>query len=266
MHFSHFDIHSHLNLSPLNERVGELARELRSRAIGTITVGIDTATSREAIRLAHEYPDTLFATVGLHPTDVLQEEFSFEIFLELARDPKVVGIGECGLDYYRNRDESFIALQKKVFRAHIELALLVGKPLMLHIRPEAGTMTAYHDALDILEEYYKLHGSALRGNAHFFVGDIAVADRFLALGFTLSFDGPITFTNQYDEVIRHVPLDRIMCETDAPFAAPVPHRGQMNLPIYVPHIYSKIAELKGISEQELVAQIFRNIQKIWGIG
>lgn len=265
MPFNYFDIHSHLNLSPLDHRSEELVLALEKENIGTIVVGIDSGTSEEAITLAHRYPNTLWAVIGLHPTEVFDEPFAPEIFEPLAWDPKVVGIGECGLDYYRNRDGALIALQKKVFKAHIELALKVDKSLMLHIRPEAGTMTAYHDALDILDAYKAEAGDKLRGNAHFFVGDIAVAQRFLDLGFTMSFDGPITFTTDYDEVIKYIPIESIMCETDAPFAAPAPYRGQTNLPTYVPHVYRKIATLKGMPVEDLVTEMAKTIKRVWGI-
>lgn len=265
MKFTYFDIHSHLNIAPFSENVEETVRGLRSGTVGTIVVGTGKETSTNAVRLANTYPDVLWATVGLHPTDVLEEVFDSAFFAKLAEDKKVVGIGECGLDYYRNRDEAFVALQKKVFRAHIELALYLDKALMLHVRPEKGTMTAYHEALDILEEYKKIHGEKLRGSSHFFVGDISVAKRFLDLGFALSFDGPITFTKEYDEVIKYVPIESIMCETDAPFAAPAPYRGQTNSPLYVSYIYEKIAALKGISVAFLHEQMIKNIQKVWQI-
>jgi TatD DNase family protein len=125
------------------------------------------------------------------------------------------------------------------------LALSHDLPLMLHIRSSKGTQDAYLDALVVLEHHAKIAGSKLRGNVHFFAGDEEILRRFLAIGFTISFTGVITFTHDYDELIKLTPLNMLMAETDAPFVAPVPHRGKRNSPLYIPQVVKRLAELKG---------------------
>jgi TatD DNase family protein len=160
-------------------------------------------------------------------------------------------------------------IQKTIFEYHIDLALEVGKPLMLHVRPSKGTMDAYSDTLDVLEHHAKLSGNKLKGNAHFFAGDKEVLKRFLNIGFTVAFTGVLTFTHDYDELVRYTPLDMIMAETDAPFVAPVPFRGQRNSPLYVPEVVKKIAELKAHSlkgvKEVLMANVLRNFPQISAI-
>src|SRR3989344_2198757 len=213
--FDYFDIHSHLYFPDFDAARGDEIEKLKENKIAAITVGTDLQSSQKAIALA-DARNNLFATVGQHPgevtTDSKIDDIS-SIFEKLAENKKVVAVGECGLDYFRmdKNDTELKNIQKRIFEKHIELALKLDKPLMLHIRPQKGTMDAYHDALEILENYggnnYRGNASVkLRGNAHFFVGDLDVLQRFLALGFTISFTGVITFTHDYDEVIRQVPL------------------------------------------------------------
>ena len=282
--FDYFDIHSHLYFPDFDaDRVDEIEK-LKENKIAAITVGTDLQSSQKAIALA-DARNNLFATVGQHPgevtTDSKIDDIS-SIFEKLAENKKVVAVGECGLDYFRmdKNDTELKNIQKKIFEKHIELALKLDKPLMLHIRPQKGTMDAYHDALEILENYggnnyggnasvRELHrGEAsvkLRGNAHFFVGDLDVLQRFLALGFTISFTGVITFTHDYDEVIRQVPLEMIMSETDAPLVAPVPYRGKRNSPLYVPEVVKKIVELRGEDFEVVRKQMVENALRVFSI-
>ena len=186
----------------------------------------------------------------------------------MAKHDKVVAIGECGLDYFRGKDEALVARQKELFLQQIKLALEAGKPLMIHGRPSKGTQDAYEDVLDILAEY-----PDIRANFHFFVGDMTIAKRVLAAGFTMSFDGPITFSSDYDEVIQMLPLEHIMLETDAPFAAPEPYRGQNPStglrascePWMVEEMYKKIAELKNIPLEEVQKQVQMNVERVFAI-
>ncbi|MBR9702711.1 TatD family hydrolase, partial [Candidatus Woesearchaeota archaeon] len=209
----------------------EIITRMSDDDIWTIIVGTNPTTSQEAVELAQKNKH-LFATVGIHPTDT-EEPFDKKLFSKLAEEPSVVGIGECGFDYFRtDRDESK-KTQQPLFEQHIELALEHDLPLMLHMRTSKGSMDAYEDALDILESYHARTGDKVRGNSHFFAGDTTIARRFLDIGFTISFDGPITFTTDYDDVVRYVPQDMLLAETDAPFAAPDPHRGKRNEPHYV---------------------------------
>ena len=229
MQFNCFDMHSHLNLKPLYDTdgdsclpAGRLAR-MREEGIGTITVGTDYETSKIAIVLAEENPDILWATVGLHPNDNEVEEFDYEKYLELAHHLKVVAIGETGLDYFRLSDENknpkpetlnskqiqnsnvqnTKEKQKDLFKKHIELAVETGKSLMIHARASKGSMDAYEDVLEILESYrLQTNDYRLISNFHFFAGDLSIAKRIVANGWTMSFDGPITFARDYDEVIR----------------------------------------------------------------
>lgn len=288
MQLNYIDIHSHLNLSPLLENKDQIINTLHEQGIGTITVGVDYETSKLAIEIADENPDILWATVGQHPNDNPDEVFNYDKYLELAKNKKVVAVGETGLDYYRlgssskvlvnseEQKQQEIERQKDLFKKHIELAIEVNKPLMVHARPsvakaEAGSpsknsMDAYEDVLDILEScQLKAKSYKLSANFHFFVGDLEIAKRIIKNNWTMSFDGPITFTNDYDEVIKSIPIENIMAETDAPFATPMPYRGQTNYPQYVEFVYKKIAEIKGISIDECKTQIFKNIKRVFDI-
>jgi TatD DNase family protein len=265
MKFNYFDIHSHLNLKPLLEEKVVILARMREDGIGTTTVGTDYETSKMAIELAEENLDILWATVGLHPNDNESEVFEYEKYLELVKHPKVVAIGETGLDYFRlpedvSKHSEIKDKQKELFKNHINLAIAVGKPLMIHARPSKGTMDAYEDVLDILETSQIKHV-----NFHFFVGDKVIAERIVKNGWTMSFDGPITFSRDYDEVIRATPLENIMAETDAPFAAPVPYRGKTCEPWMVVEVYKKIAEIKGL-DLEIVQKTFKeNIKRVFDI-
>lgn len=259
MKFAYFDVHSHLNLSPLFERAGEITEEMKQRGVGTITVGVDLETSKQSVELAEKY-DNVWACIGMHPVDNQTEEFNFEAYKELAQNKKVVAIGECGLDYFRGKDEAVIARQKELFIKQIELSLEVNKPLMIHARPSKGSMDAYEDVLTILEQY-----EGVKANFHFFVGDKAIAERALLVGFTFSFDGPITFSKDYDEVIKMIPLQAIMLETDAPFAAPEPYRGKKCEPWMVEEMYKKVAELKELPLEVVQQQVQANVERVFGI-
>jgi TatD DNase family protein len=136
---------------------------------------------------------------------------------------------------------------------------------MLHVRSSKGTQDAYSDALDILEDHSKLSGGKLRGNAHFFAGDIDILKRLLDIGFTVSFTGVITFTHDYDELIKATPLYRIMSETDSPFVSPVPHRGERNSSLYVSEVVRKIAEIKGESFGIVKKAMLDNASRVFGI-
>jgi TatD DNase family protein len=273
----YFDIHSHLNLSPLSERKDEIIKTLEEKEAGTITVGTDFETSAQAVAIAIE-SNNLFASVGLHPTEVMEKHFDLDEFRNLAGKNKVVAIGECGLDYFRidASDESTKNLQKEIFNKQIDLAIEKNLPLILHIRPQKGTMDAYEDVLEILESKLcevqprtgNVQGRTLHkimGDVHFFVGSPEIAERFLKLGFYLSFTGVITFARDYDEVIRLAPIDRILTETDAPFVAPIPHRGEVCEPWMVEEVMKKIAEIKGLDLDETRLQILENVKTLFGI-
>lgn len=266
--FSYFDVHSHLNFSQFDGDRDAVIAEMADRGIGTICVGTGLATSRECVQLAETH-DHMWATVGLHPTDTAAD-FDADAYGVLAdASDDVVGIGECGLDYYRaqHRTAEEKDRQREMFERHIQLALARDLPLMLHGRPKDGTMDAYEEMLDILELYANdaTAGGKLRGHAHFFVGTVDIARRFLELGFTLGFDGPVTFARDYDEVIRFAPLDMICAETDAPFAAPEPHRGTRNTPLYVSEIVEAIAEIRGEAVERVRRATVENARRVFGV-
>jgi TatD DNase family protein len=268
--FEYFDIHSHLHFPDYDADREEQIVEMQKVGIGTITIGTGLTTSKQAIALAEKH-NNIFASVGLHPDDLKDGTEFVPEFLELARHPKVVAIGECGLDYFSwtpSVHESEIAeikkAQKEIFEKQIDLSLKVGKPLMLHIRPSKGSQDAYNDALQILESYSKKHGDKLHGNTHFFAGNLETLKRFLSLGFTVSFTGVLTFTHDYDELVCYAPLSSIMSETDAPYVAPVPHRGKRNSPLFVPEVAYAIARIRGEDldhvKETLVENAMRNFK------
>jgi TatD DNase family protein len=261
MSFEFFDSHSHLNLEDFDLDKNEVIEKMREDRVGTLTVGTGFQTSAEAVRLSKENQN-LYACIGLHPNEVENEIFDKEKYTEFLGQ-KTVCVGECGLDYFRSNNKKE---QEVEFRKQIDFAIENDLPLMLHIRPSKGTMDAYGDTLTILEEYKNSAGEKLRGQAHFFAGDIAIAQRFLNLGFYISFTGVITFTKDYDEVLKFVSIDKILTETDSPFVAPIPHRGHRCEPQYVIEIYKKIAELKEISLENLTNQIKNNLKILYKIG
>lgn len=276
----YIDIHSHVNFKAFDEDRDEVIRRALENDIWVINVGTQLDTSRKAVEMAEKYEEGVYAIIGLHPihtsashhdTKELGEEgkaftsrgevFDKDAYLELLRHPKVLGVGECGLDYYRLEKDS-IEKQKQAFIEQIEIANEVGKPLMLHIRnnPEDKTLNAYQDALEILREHAKV-----RGDVHFFAGSLEDAKDFIDFGFTLSFTGVVTFTHDYDEVIKMAPLDMIMSETDAPYITPVPHRGKRNEPSYVSEVVKKIAEIKGLNEETVSKALIENAKRVFGI-
>lgn len=249
----YIDVHTHLNLKDFAEDQAAAISRMREEGVGAIVVGVDEKTSREAVALA-ESNDHIWASVGLHPNDI-KEGTSLEWLSELSKHPKVVAIGECGLDYFRS-DENLWELQKEFFEKQITIAKEAGKPLMLHIRK--GEKDAYQDALDILNRY-----PDVQGNAHFFAGNVEHAQGFFDLGYTISFPGTITFTHDYDEVVQMAPLAMLHGETDAPYATPVPYRGTRNEPIRVIEIYKKIAELKELGEEEVRLALLENAKRVF---
>lgn len=268
MTIDYIDIHSHLYFKDFDFDREEVIARMKEQGIYTISIGTGVETSQQAVDMAHMH-ENLYACVGYHPGDVTldTEELEYEKFEELARDSKVVAIGECGFDYFRlnAHAEEIKKIQKKFFEQQIQLALSVNKPLMLHCRATKGSNDAYHDTLDILEAYHKEHGTKLRGNAHFFAGDIDVLKRFLNIGFTVSFTGVITFTKEYDELVAYTPLESLHAETDAPFVAPEPHRGARNSPEYIREVVQAIARIKGEDVEKVQKTLISNAQRVFGI-
>ena len=267
----YIDIHSHPHFPLFDADRKEMLNRMREAHVATIAVGTDLETSKQAVALA-ESEELVWATVGIHPNDTHDEMFDTKSFEALLSHPKVVAIGECGLDYARlSEGEGERAQeksrQKEIFLAQITLAQKFDKPLMLHCREHLknsfGVGQAYHDMVDILRDASKI--KPLRGNAHFFAGSLEIAHALLNLGFTISFTGVITFVRQYDEVIRAVPLTHIHAETDAPFVSPVPYRGKRNEPTYVVEVVKKLAEIRGESLEVVQKALSENAQELFGI-
>jgi TatD DNase family protein len=258
---NYFDIHSHLNLPQFDLDREDVIFRMKEAGIRTTTIGVDFASSTDAIALA-EMHDHLFAAVGLHPVDNRSESFDPELYQPLALHPKVVAVGECGLDYYRidPDDPTEKERQRAAFEAQIAFAREYDLPLMLHGRPSRGTMDAYLDMIAILQAHAD---QSLRGDVHFFVGDLPVARAFLDLNFNLSFTGIVTFARDYDEVIRFVPGDMLHAETDSPFATPMPHRGKRAEPLHVPLVVRELARIRGEDAEMLRSRLLQNAARLF---
>lgn len=229
-----------------------------------IAVGANLETSKQAIALANKY-DGIWATVGLHPDDI-SDDFKIEDYRALVNEGKVVAIGEVGLDYYRTLEEEKREKQKEVFSEFVNLSFDIQKPLILHCRNEKNGQSAHKDAIKILsDKKHPVLGLPLGGVAHSFTGTPEEADGYLKLGFMLAFNGIITFTEEYDELIKFLPMNKILTETDAPYLAPEPYRGQRNDPSYVIEITKKIARLKNMDYEMVAKETFNNTQKLFKI-
>lgn len=254
MRLKYFDIHSHIDFPAFDLDREVVIQRMHDEGVGTIAVGIDLKTSKEVVELADRY-ENIYAAVGLHPTEIscgdfgqlMYKDFNSDDYKEIVKNKKVVAIGECGLDYFRikiDKKDGIKKKQKENFIKQIEFALENNLPLMLHFRPTKQTMDAYEDGFEILEKYKKEYKEKLRGNLHFFAGDLNITKKFLSIGFTFSFTGVITFTDNYDEIIKYIPLDMLMVETDCPFVPPIPYRGKRCEPIYVKEIVKHIAKIR----------------------
>ena len=263
---NYIDAHSHIQMKEFDRDRDAVLERMRAEGVGAIVVGVDLESSRAAVALAEKH-DFLWATIGLHPHDNLREVFDADAYRALARHPKVVAIGECGLDYLRFKisDIRFKEDQKRRFENQLELAAEMKKPLMLHIRDNPGQFGAYEDVLEIINHKSYILNHTFSGNVHFFAGDVAIAEKFFAIGFTVSFTGVITFASQYDEVIKNAPLEKLLSETDCPFVAPVPHRGKRNEPIYVKEVTARIAELRGENLSDVASALVENAQRVFGL-
>ncbi|MEK7559855.1 MAG: TatD family hydrolase, partial [Patescibacteria group bacterium] len=255
-----FDVHTHVNDKQYDADCDEVIRRALNAGIKMVQVGTDFESSQKAVELAESY-DNVYATVGLHPNDVIKEEFNYEKFRNLVlSSKKVVAIGECGLDYFRVKGLGDRDRQKEIFKKQIELAKEVGKPLMIHCRE------AFTDLVEILSlsggRSSSVGGS---GIVHFFSGSINDAEKLLDLGFYFSFGGVITFARDYDQQIKFIPLDRILLETDAPYVAPVPYRGKRNEPLYIIEVAKKIAEIKRATIEKVALATSQNALQIFAI-
>ena len=251
----YFDTHAHYDSSKFDADLDAVLRALPESGVTLVVDPGDNAErSRRAVELAQQYPH-VYAAVGWHPEEAENwDENSLPAIRELAKQPKVCAIGEVGLDYYW--DATYRERQKEMFRAQIELALEMDLPVIVHDREAHG------DSLEIVRDY-----PALRGVFHCFSGSVEMAQELLRRGWYLGFDGPITYKNaaRAPEVIRICPMERILLETDSPYLAPVPNRGQRNDSRNLPYIAATVARIKDMPVEAVAAQTMENGKKLFGI-
>jgi TatD DNase family protein len=275
------DTHAHLNLSAFNTDVDAVIERCRTEEVSVINIGTKLTTSLRAVELAARN-EHLFAIVGLHPIQTVPghhdedelgeggqpfvsrgEVFDIEAFRSLATAAKVVGIGECGFDYWHCPPETY-EVQEAAFLAQIELANELRLPLMIHTRgPKPGEesptgRSVYEDVYQILKAHAKVPF-----NVHFYAGSYDEAVRFIDIGGTVSFTGVITFAKAYEDIIKALPLGKIHAETDCPYVAPVPYRGQRCEPWMVKEVYKTIAAIRGEDEEVVRAQLFENARGMY---
>lgn len=262
MTMRYVDTHSHLHFPQYDaDREAVLAR-MREREVGTIVVGTSYKTSEQAALLADMHED-IWATIGVHPTDT-DETFDASEYAKFL-SPNVVGVGECGLDYFRGARSGLKPKQEQIFEAQIAFAVEHDLPMMLHVRPSADSEDAHEDALAMLANWQRREGDKVRGNAHFFTGSPETARKYWGMGFTTAFPGVITFAKELEEVVREAPLDMILSETDAPYAAPVPYRGKRNEPAYVIEVVHAIAAIRNEPEERVERVLVENAKRVFGL-
>ena len=258
------DTHSHVNFKVYKNDGDEVIQRALDAGVWIINAGAQYSTSCRAIEYAEKYKEGVYAAVGLHPShthpdnlkqdkDAKEESRELEVFdagkyKKLLENPKTVAVGEIGLEYGDNISQEAKDKQKEVLCEQIELAQGVDKAIVFHCRK------AYDDLIELLEMFnsgcaHCSHSCSpkLRGVMHCFVGRLSQAEKFVEMGFHLGFNGLITYARDYDKVIKKIPLEKILLETDCPYLSPVPYRGERNEPSYIKYVAEKIAEIKGIS-------------------
>jgi TatD DNase family protein len=248
------DTHCHLNHPDFASDAGSVWNRAREAGVHTaIVVGYDLASTESALQIAERF-DGCWASVGIHPHDAVQcDENALLQLHRLASHPRVMAIGEIGLDYYRNLSPK--DAQQQALEQQIHLALQLRLPVIIHCRD------AYDDLLDILARY------PLRGVLHCFSGELHHAQRAVEMGWYLGIGGVVTFKNARTlrEVVRQVPLDNLLLETDAPYLAPMPHRGKRNEPAYIPLIAQMVASLKNVPLEELATVTTQNARCLFSL-
>ncbi|RNA66057.1 TatD family hydrolase [Alteribacter keqinensis] len=252
-----FDTHVHLNADQFEDDVNDVIERAQQAGVKEmVVVGFDEKTINKAMALVEQY-DFLYAAVGWHPVDAVDMTDEHLAWIEeLSAHPKVVAIGEMGLDYHW--DKSPAEVQKEVFRKQIRLAKKLNMPIIIHNRE------ADQDVVDVLKEE---DAGEVGGIMHCFAGDMAIAKQCLDMNFHISFGGPVTFKNARlpKEVAAQIPMERLLIETDSPFLAPHPNRGKRNEPAYVTLVAEKLAELKGVSYEELIEETRINAKRLFNI-
>lgn len=257
-----FDTHCHLHSTEFDNDRQLVLKAIQAKSIQAVTVGTSVESSDQAIALAEEYPDTLWATMGVHPHEASENIFcpqNIRMFSERAKHPKVVAIGEAGFDFhYNDKDESYQA-QEDIFRCQIEIALDLGKPLIIHTRE------SFQETHDLLAQY-----SGLTIIYHCFTGSPEWVSKLSSLDHTsyFSFSGIITFRNNVEVIqaaAQSVPIEQLLIETDSPYLAPVPHRGLRNEPVFLPLILNKMAELRNMTPNELESILDENAYRVFAL-
>ncbi|OIP81754.1 MAG: hypothetical protein AUK20_00150 [Parcubacteria group bacterium CG2_30_45_37] len=272
------DTHAHVNFKAFQADDDEVIRRSLAADTWMILVGSEVKTSKRALEYANKYEKGVYAAVGLHPMHTREqkvegedynfitreEEFSYDVYEKLAQFKKVVAVGEIGLDYYHLDYATDMAAlkrkQKQIFTRQLELAKNLKLPVIIHCRQ------AHDDMLEILKAFKKDHKDSLPkdkawGVMHCFSGDEELAWQYFKLGLNISFTGLITFSAQWDDLIRRLPNDKFMVETDCPYMTPEPFRGRRNEPLFVKKVAERIAEIKNLS-LEKISEITTNNAKI----
>jgi len=294
------DTHAHVNFKAFKEDAEDTIKRALDSGAWVVNVGTQIDTSKSAVEMAGKYSEGVYAVIGLHPVHVYsqhldeeetsfrsrEEHFDTAMYRSMAQNSKVVGIGECGLDYYRLTDDAAqnqIIKQKQeaAFIAQIKLAKELNKALVIHCRPSAGTQDAYEDILKILDSELQLSppkiGGVPRGKVegrggmrfeiHSFTGSSEIVQEFVKRGAFVGLNGIITFdkSGNMQKVVEIVPIDRIVLETDSPYLTPIPHRGKRNEPSYVKFVAERVAQIKGLSIEEVASQTSQNAKKLFNI-
>ncbi len=258
------DSHAHLEMEQFAADRPQVLERARAAGIETIlAIGSGTGPGSLdcAVRIAEQY-DWIYATIGIHPHEAqLAAEDDFTELRELAKLPRVIAWGEIGVDYYY--DHSPRKVQREVFVRQMHLAQEAALPIIIHCRPSEGSENAWDDCLALIETHWS--PTRLGGILHCFTGQRDHAERALRMGFLVSFSGNVTFAKAENirQIAKELPLDRILIETDSPFLAPVPHRGKRNEPAFVVKVAEKIAELRGLSAEEVGAQTAQNFYRFF---
>jgi len=268
------DSHAHLNFNTFKKDSDKIIQKCLDNDVWMVNIGTQYDTSKKAVEIAEKYPEGVSASVGLHPIHLetglvkikddaeeisfksKEEDFDYDKYRELAKSSKVVAIGEIGLDYWykpktKGRLAEFKRRQREVFLKQVELARELNLPVVIHCR------LAFGDILDILP-------SGVRGVIHCFTGNTEQLEKFLEKGFYIGFTG-IIFKLDLDEVIKKTPLDRLLIETDCPYLSPPPYQKERNIPLYVKYVAQRIAEIKGVSFDEIGEASTQNAKALFKI-
>lgn len=252
------DTHTHLNDAKFaGEEQAAIERANLAGVTKIINMGDTMASSTKAVNLARQY-DGVFAGVGIHPEEAYEmTQRDDDVLAAFANEPKVVAIGEIGLDYYWEKDEAKRLLQQRIFIRQLDLARNLHLPVCVHDREAHG------DTMAIL----KKEGQGISGVMHCFSGSMEMAQDLLKMGWYIGVDGPLTFKNaaKLPAIVKSFPLKRILLETDAPYMAPVPMRGKRNEPAFIRYIGEKVAEIKGITLSEVAKQTSENAMELYGV-